>query len=485
MLQEILKGDWKFDGVVISDWDATHNTDEAALNGLDLEMGTDSWNAGVKKMSPENCFMGNKYMEKIKTGELPVQSLDDKVRRILRLMLRTSMRKDKGLGCMTNEAHYSTAEEIGNEAIVLLQNRNSLLPLRSGAKKILVVGDNAKRMLNEGGNSSELKAKDMISPLQGLIDEYGDKVVYTLGYSAGESVYGRAKGVDKATGDSLIAKATEMAKDADVVIFVGGLNKNEQQDCEGADRISYSLPFRQNELIESLYKANKNIVALLLCGTAVEIPWSDKVPAILNCWYLGSMGGKSIANVVSGKTNPSGKLPFTIGKKLNDYGSHSYDKLCFPGENGRVEYKEDILVGYRWFDTKNITPLFAFGHGKSYTQFSYGKPDLSSKSITDSKGLTVRIPVKNAGKRAGKEVVQLYVGEDNSKVLRPEKELKHFKKVMIQPGETEIVEFSISADDLKYYSDTDKCWKADKGNFTVSIGSSSADIRQKIKIVYE
>lgn len=492
MLNQILKKDWGFDGVVITDWGGAHDTEEAALNGLDIEMG--SYTNGLTSESEfgyDDYYLGKAYLKMIKEGKIPESVVNDKVARILRLIFRTAMNRNKPYGAICSEEHYATAEQIGNEGIVLLKNApvtkkgTALLPLKSDYQNILVVGDNAVRKLNEGGGSSELKVKDMVSPLDGLRALYGDKVKYAKGYTAGRSMYGRADQIPQSIEDSLRAEAVSMAKNADVVVLVGGLNKNHFQDCEGGDRLQYGLPFGQDKLIEELQAVNKNIVLVLLSGNAVEMPWVDKIPAIVQGWYLGSMGGKSIANVLSGKVNPSGKLPFSFPAKLTDCGAHAFDELSYPGDSIKQEYKEDILVGYRWHDTKKIPAAFAFGHGLSYTQFEYGKAIASAKEMTDNSTLEISVKVKNVGAVAGKEVVQLYIGDEKCSVLRPLKELKHFKKVVLNPGEEKDVTFSITANDLKFYDENKKDWVAEAGKFKAYIGSSSTDIRTIVSFVLE
>ena len=393
---------------------------------------------------------------------------------------------------MTSEEHYKAAREIGNEGIVLLKNAPAtaskgtsrqknvapLLPLDAAKyQRILVVGDNAVRLLNEGGGSSELKVKDMVSPLDGIRSLYGDKVAYTQGYAAGRPMYGRTEEIPQAVTDSLRTAATELAKDADLVILFGGLNKNHFQDCEAGDRLTYGLPFGQNELIESLLGVNKNLVLVLLSGNAVEMPWLDKVPAIVQGWYLGSMGGNSLADILSGAVNPSGKLPFSFPVKLTDCGAHAFDELSYPGDSIKQVYKEDILVGYRWHDTKKTPALFPFGYGLSYTTFAYGKPVASAKTIAADGTLTVTIPVKNTGSVAGKEVVQLYIGDEKCSVLRPVKELKAFRKIALAPGEEKEVSFIITPEDLKFYDEVAGEWTAEPGKFKAYIGASSADVR--------
>ena len=484
-LNKILKGDWKFDGCVITDWGGAHDTYEAAVNGLDIEMG--SYTNGLTSESAftyNDYYLANPYLQMLKDGKVPMSTIDDKASRILRLIFRTAMNRQKPYGSVATEEHYAAAREIGNEGIVLLKNAPvvkkgaPLLPIDAAKyKNILVVGDNAVRLLNQGGGSSELKVKDMVSPLDGLRAAYGDKVAYAKGYAAGRPMYGRADEIPQNVVDSLRAEAVEMAKKADLVVLVGGLNKNHFQDCEGGDRLEYGLPFGQDELIEALLGVNKNLVLVLLSGNAVEMPWVSRVPAIVQGWYLGSMGGKSLADILSGAVNPSGKLPFSFPAKLTDCGAHAFDELSYPGDSIKQEYKEDILVGYRWHDTKKIPALFPFGHGLSYTTFTYGKPVASAKTMAADGTLTVTVAVKNTGSIAGKEIVQLYVGDDKCSVLRPVKELKHFAKVALAPGEEKSVTFTLTPDDLKFYDEASAAWKYESGKFKAYVCASSADVR--------
>ncbi|RGX95543.1 glycosyl hydrolase [Bacteroides uniformis] len=484
-LNKILKDDWKFDGCVITDWGGAHDTYEAAVNGLDIEMG--SYTNGLTSESVftyNDYYLANPYLQMLKDGKVPMSTIDDKASRILRLIFRTAMNRQKPYGSVATEEHYAAAREIGNEGIVLLKNAPvikkgaPLLPIDAAKyQNILVVGDNAVRLLNQGGGSSELKVKDMVSPLDGLRAVYGDKVAYAKGYAAGRPMYGRADEIPQNVVDSLRAEAVEMAKKADLVVLVGGLNKNHFQDCEGGDRLEYGLPFGQDELIEALLGVNKNLVLVLLSGNAVEMPWVSRVPAIVQGWYLGSMGGKSLADILSGAVNPSGKLPFSFPAKLTDCGAHAFDELSYPGDSIKQEYKEDILVGYRWHDTKKIPALFPFGHGLSYTTFTYGKPMASAKAMAADGMLTVTVAVKNTGSIAGKEIVQLYVGDDKCSVLRPVKELKHFAKVALAPGEEKSVTFTLTPDDLKFYDEASAAWKYEPGKFKAYVCASSADVR--------
>ena len=489
LLNKILKQDWKFDGCVITDWGGAHDTREAALGGLDIEMG--SYTNGLTSESAftyDDYYLARPYLKMLQSGEVPLSTIDDKASRILRLIFRTAMNRQKPYGAICTDEHYAAAREIGSEGIVLLKNapvakkENPLLPLvADNYRRILVVGDNAVRLLNEGGGSSELKVKDMVSPLDGLRALYGDKVEFVQGYKAGRPMYGRADEVPVAEEEALRAEAVERARQADLVILVGGLNKNHFQDCEGGDRQYFHLPFGQDKLIEELLAVNPRLVLVLLSGNAVEMPWVDRVPAIVQGWYLGSMGGRSLADVLSGQVNPSGKLPFSFPRRLTDCGAHAFDALSYPGDSIREEYKEDILVGYRWHDTKKIPALFPFGHGLSYTTFSYGKPVASAKEMTPDGTLTIRLTVKNSGTCAGKEVVQLYVGDDKCSVLRPVKELKRFTKVALAPGEEREVTFTLTADDLKFYDEASASWKAEPGRFTAYIAASSADVRGRVQ----
>ena len=484
-LNKILKDDWKFDGCVITDWGGAHDTYEAAVNGLDIEMG--SYTNGLTSESVftyNDYYLASPYLQMLKDGKVPMSTIDDKASRILRLIFRTAMNRQKPYGSVATEEHYAAAREIGNEGIVLLKNAPvvkkgaPLLPIDAAKyQNILVVGDNAVRLLNQGGGSSELKVKDMVSPLDGLRAVYGDKVAYAKGYAAGRPMYGRADEIPQNVVDSLRAEAVEMAKKADLVVLVGGLNKNHFQDCEGGDRLEYGLPFGQDELIEALLGVNKNLVLVILSGNAVEMPWVSRVPAIVQGWYLGSMGGKSLADILSGAVNPSGKLPFSFPAKLTDCGAHAFDELSYPGDSIKQEYKEDILVGYRWHDTKKIPALFPFGHGLSYTTFTYGKPVASAKVMAADGTLTLTVAVKNTGSVAGKEIVQLYIGDDKCSVLRPVKELKHFAKVALAPGEEKNVTFTLTPDDLKFYDEASAAWKYEPGKFKAYVCASSADVR--------
>lgn len=489
---KILKGEWNFDGCVISDWGATHDTYEAAMYGLDIEMG--SYTDGLVAESEfgyDDYYLGKKYRKMIKEGKIPMEVVDEKAARVLRLIFRTSMNRQRGFGAMNSEEHENVAYEIATEGIVLLKNdkatnKKQLLPVNAGqCNKILIVGDNATRNLTQGGGSSELKAKKVISPLDAFRKRFKDKIIYSQGYTAGENIYGEHSKILQVTADSLRNDAVQKAKDADIVIFIGGLNKNYQQDSEGGDRISYGLPYGQNELIDELYKVNKNVVVVIVSGNAVEMPWVNRVPSIVQSWYLGSIGGEALADVLTGKVTPSGKLPFSYPKKLEDCPAHYYGNMSYPGDSISQEYKEDILVGYRWYDTKKVEPLFPFGYGMSYTSFDYGKLQASRKSISENDTLQISLTVKNSGHVDGKEIVQLYIGDEKCSVLRPVKELKEFAKVELKAGEEKQISFYIDADDLKFYDDKRNEWVVESGKFKAYVGASSADIRGVVEFEYK
>lgn len=487
---DILKGEWKFDGCVVTDWGAAHDTYEAAMYGLDLEMG--SYTNGLTSESEfgyDDYYLGKAYLRMIKEGKIPMEVVDDKAARVLRLIFRTSMNRNKPFGSIATPEHYRTAYEVATEGTVLLKNGNGkrqkgLLPIQPRAyKRILVVGDNAVRNLMQGGGSSELKVKDFISPLQGLREKFGN-VEYAQGYAAGRPMYGHVDEIPLSVMDSLREDAVRKAADADLVIYVGGLNKNHLQDCEAGDRVSYHLPFGQDELIQALFEVNKNMVVVLMSGNAVAMPWLDEIPSVVQTWYLGTMTGKALADVLSGDVNPSGKLPFTFPAKIEDCPAHAFDALCYPGDSIKEIYREDILVGYRWYDTKNVEPLFPFGYGLSYTAFEYGKLKLSSDEMNASGSIQLSCTVKNVGDVAGKEVVQLYVGDEKCSVLRPLKELKGFQKISLQPGEEKSVTFTITPDMLEFFDDKRHEWCAEPGKFKLYVGASSSDIRGIREFVY-
>ena len=494
ILNDILKGEWGFDGAVISDWGGTHDTEQAIHNGLDLEFG--SWTDGLSQGTNnayDNYYLAMPYLKLIKAGKVGTKELDEKARRVLRLMYRTVMDNNRPYGSLCSPEHSEAARHIGEEGIVLLANRGNVLPMKlDGRKKVAVIGENAIKMMTVGGGSSSLKAKYEISPLDGLRKRLAGKadVVYARGY-VGDTT-GEYNGVttgqnlaDDRTPEQLIAEAVDVAKDADYVIFVGGLNKDNHQDCEDSDRAGLELPYNQDAVIEALAAVNPNLIVVNISGNAVAMPWVDKVPAIVQAWFLGSEGGNALASVLTGDVNPSGKLPMTFPARLSDVGAHAVGQ--YPGtprNDGSnivdIEYREGIFVGYRWADKNKIQPLFPFGHGLSYTTFDYGKATIDKTEGTADDVFTVSIPVTNTGDRAGREIVQLYVSDLKTTLPRPVKELKGFKKISLEPGQAETVTFEISRDDLSYFDADKHAWVVDPGKFEALVGASSRDIRSKV-----
>ena len=482
---DILKGEWGFDGCVVTDWGAAHDTYEAAMYGLDLELGT--YTNGLTSNSDlgyDDYYLGNAYLKMVKEGKIPMEVVDDKASRVLRLIFRTAMGENDKFGAMSNDSHYETAYKIATEGIVLLKNENkfdgeSLLPIHKGKyKRILVVGDNAVRNLMMGGGSSELKPKKVITPLEALTEKFGkDCIAFSQGYMASRPMFDRADVIPQSVVDSLYKAAIAEAEKSDLVIFMGGLNKNYQQDCEGDDRQTFQLPYEQDKLINGILKVNKKVVVVLTSGNAVDMPWLGNVPSLVQSWYLGSIGGKALADVITGDVTPSGKLPFSYPARLEDCPAHYYGEISYPGDSIRQEYKEDILVGYRWYDTKKIKPLFPFGYGLSYTQFEYEKPEISSNIMKSDDIIEIKCTVKNVGSVTGKEIVQLYIGDEKCSVLRPLKELKDFCKITLKPGESKEVLFSIDKDELMFFDDELHEWKAEPGKFKAYIGSSSKDTK--------
>ena len=484
ILNKILKTDWKYDGVLISDWSSAHSTLESAMYGLDIEMGTGTDGLGTTTANHyDHYYLATPFLEAIKKGEIPESYVDEKVRRILRLMYRTNMKQSRPLGRVNNKEHHEVARKVAAEGIVLLKNTNNFFPIEDNAEiTIAVIGENATRNMTKGGGSSELKPQFEISPLQGIQERYKKaKIIHTMGYESGRSEYDKVHpGLLNA--DSLKIAAIEFAKKADVVLFIGGLNKSHHQDSEGDDRLQYQLPFGQNELIQEIKNVNPNLGVLLLTGNAVEMPWLKEVDGIIQTWYLGSMAGHAIADVLSGDINPSGKLPFSFPKQLKDNAAHSFGATSYPGVNLNQTYKEDILVGYRWHDTKKIEPQFAFGHGMSYTNFEISEVKTNKKEYSNSEDIVVSCSLKNTGNREGAEVIQVYVGKPKSKVTRALKELKGFQKINLTKGEKAQVTITIPVSSLHYYNEEISSWDLETGTYHIYVGNASNNIVEKIKI---
>ncbi len=482
LLNDILKGEWGFDGVAISDWGGVHDTKEAVEHGLDMEFG--SWTNGLNwgaSNAYDSYFLAQPYLELLRRGEADMATLDDKAGRVLKLIFRTAMNTRKPFGSMNSPEHLSAARRIAGEGMVLLKNEGAVLPIDlDAAKKILVVGENAVKMMTVGGGSSSLKVRREYTPLEGLRIAAGDKaeVLYERGYVG--DVTGDYNGVvtgqdlsESRSEEQLIADAVAAARDADAVVFVGGLNKSDYQDCEGHDRQQYNLPYAQDRVIEALAAANPRLAVVLVSGNAVAMPWIGRVPAVLEAWFSGSEAGNALADVLFGAVNPSGKLPFTFPVKLDDNSAHHFEAYT---TGPATTYTEGLLVGYRWHDAKAIEPLFAFGHGLSYTSFELSNLRLSKPSMTAQGSLQVIVDVKNNGDREGAEVVQLYIGDNESTLVRPVKELKGFKKVHLAAGQTATVTLDITPEMLQYFDDRAHAWVAEKGTFTAHVGTASDNI---------
>ena len=520
LMNEVLKGEWGFDGVVISDWGGTQSTEEAIHNSLDLEYGT--WTDGLKMgltNAYDNYYLANPYMQLIQQGKVGTNELDDKVRRVLRMIMRTSMNPFRPFGALNSEAHIAAARQIGAESIVLLKNDQQLLPIKAkSGSKILVVGENAIKMMTVGGGSSSLKVQHEISPLDGIrarLSGTGITVEYERGYVG--DVGGEYNGVttgqdlrDARSAEQLIADAVAKARQADVVIFIGGLNKADHQDAEGSDRMQYGLPYGQDAVIEALYDANPRLVVVNISGNPVAMPWAQRVPAILQDWYLGSEAGNSLADVLMGDVSPSGHLPMTWYASLDQcpvFAAHdakgrrlkrqpaasatSIEELMainperYPGikaegkDQWDLQYSEGLYVGYRYVDQHRLQPLFPFGHGLSYTTFS-----IANARVTMQDGQPqVTVQVTNLGDVAGAEVVQVYVHAVKGHVEHPEKELKAFKKVYLEPGQSQSVTLSLSPRAFQYYDVQQHGWTSEAGRYQLLIGTSSRDIRQQLDIV--
>ncbi|MDB5200820.1 MAG: glycoside hydrolase family 3 [Ferruginibacter sp.] len=479
LLNQILKKEWGFKGLVMSDWDAVHNTMEALWNGMDLEMGTDLHMLPNPDYS--KFFLGDTVVALVKSGRFPEYLLDEKVRRILYVMYKTNMINGKPLkGEYNTKAHQQTAAKVAEEGIVLLKNQNNFLPLdRSKIKSIAVIGYNAERKQSMGGGSSQIRAFYEVTPLAGIRNMAGNiKVNYAQGYDIKR---------DGGANDAMIAEAVEAAKKSDVVIMVGGWThgfrydvwKDNAFDAEDIDKVDMQMPFGQNELLKAVMKANPKTVVVLMGGGAIDMTqWIDQAPAILQAWYAGMEGGNAMAKIIFGQINPSGKLPMSFPKKLEDHGSQKLGE--YPGDTTHlsVHYMDDIYVGYRYYDTYKVEPQFAFGHGLSYTTFAYSNLRLT----TSGKRATATFTIKNTGKTAGAETVQLYVHQDKSALPRPEKELKGFNKVSLNPGEEKTISIEMDEDAFRYFSDVTNQWVMEPGSFQVLLGSSSRDIRLSGKI---
>jgi beta-glucosidase len=480
LLNQILKTEWGFQGAVISDWGGTHNTREAALYGLDLQMGV--------RAPHDECYLGRPFREGLQKGEYPMSVLDDKVRRNLRMLFASRGLDGRSSGSVNTPAHLAVSRQIAAEGIVLLKNSAGLLPVDlSKYQSIAVIGENAVLKFAPGHNSAGVKSFKEVTALDGILARVGGaaNVQYSQGFRQPEFHWGKKRDqagvrtgdIDAATPEqaqALAERALRAARESDLVIFIGGLTHQSFADDEGVDRRDLSLPAHQDDLIARLAEINPHLVVVLVSGSPVAMPWLERAPALVQAWYGGSEAGTALASVLFGDVNPSGKLPCTYPKSLADEPAHQGGKRTYPGENGTVHYDEGLLVGYRWFDAKNVEPLFPFGFGLSYTTFTYG----NLKVIGDgSATATVECEITNSGAREGAEVVQVYVQPKKPSVLRPVKELKGFAKINLKPGETKTIHVPLNDRSFAYYSPEKKGWVAEAGEFGILVGASSREIR--------
>lgn len=440
LVRKILRNEWGFDGVYVTDWGAAHSTVPSMEAGLDLEMGT-----LIDKY--EDWYYANPLIEAVKSGKIPMSLVDEKVGDVLRVMIKTNVldpKKRFGPGSMNTKEHQQATYDAAAEAIVLLKNQNNLLPLDfSSIKSLAVIGDNATRKHSNGGLSSEIKAVYEVTPLEALRAKWGDKVDirFAQGYEKLSTfVEGSNNGQSSGTfssktqeSDALLKEAVEVARTSDVALLVCGLNHD--YDTESFDRLNMDIPYGQVELIQEVVKANPRTIVVMIAGSPLNMAAVDICsPAIVWAWFNGMEGGNALVDVLSGKVNPSGKMPFTTPVSLDQSPAHALGN--FPGRDLKVNYEEDILVGYRWFDTKGLPVVYPFGYGLSYTTFNYSNLNTDKKTYDQADTIQATFTLTNTGDREGAEVAQLYVSDPVCSVMRPVKELKGFKKVFLKPGES-------------------------------------------------
>ncbi len=492
LLNEVLREKWGYDGVVISDWGGVHDTKLAVESALDIEMDVTN--------EFDNYFMANPLLEKVKSGEVSEELIDDKVRNVLRLMLRIKMigeeKNTRKSGCYNTREHQDMVREIAEESLILLKNEDNILPLDAKkVGKVAVIGANANRVHADGGGSAEIKALYEITPLMGIKKLLGGNVdvkyapgYYVPGKGARPEISWQAdstKTVDengvqvsliseeerKLRGEKCLKEAIELVKDSDTVIFVGGLDHD--YDVEGLDRGNMKLPYEQNKVLEEILKIKPDTVVVMYAGSPVEMPWLEETKALLWSYYAGMEGGTAIADVLFGTVNPSGKLAETFIKSLEQCPAKKGETF---GKKDSTVYKEGIMVGYRHYNTENTDVNFCFGHGKSFTSFTYNNLKISESE--DKENIEVFCDITNEGNIAGKEIVQLYVAPKNeSKFARPFHELKAFEKIELEKKETKTIKFILNRKDFSCYDVDEKAFVSVSGEYELQIGASSRDIR--------
>ncbi len=469
LLTELAREEWGFDGIFITDWGGLHDTKEGIEAGMDIEMACSPYF--------DNYYFAKPLQKMIESGEIKEELLDNMIKRILKVMFKLKMfdPDNRKKGAYNAPENRKDSYKVARESIVLLKNDKNILPLsEKQVKKLAVIGENAEYLHAGSGGSSGVRALYEINPLMGLKMFLGGnvKVEYAQGYSSNE---GDPKKLQK-----LAEEAYELAAKHDIVIYVGGLNH--PFESESYDRKDMKLPYGQDELIKKLLEINPDTIIVNMSGAPVEMrEWIDSASTVVQYWYSGSEGGTALAEVLFGKVNPSGKLPTTFPKSLEDTPVSRFGE--YPGDE-TVHYNEGIFVGYRYYDTYDVEPEFCFGHGLSYTTFEYDDLKVEAKRTEQRDGITVDVSLKvtNTGCMAGAEVVQLYVSDPECSVPRPSKELKGFRKVYLKPGETKKVKLTLSTEDFCYYSNEKSDWVYEDGDFDLLIGSSLRDIRLKARI---
>lgn len=486
LVRKILRNEWGFDGVYVTDWGAAHSTVPSMEAGLDVEMGT-----LIDKY--EDWYYANPLIEAVKSGKVPMSLVDEKVGDVLRVMIKTNVldpKKRFGPGSMNTKEHQQATYDAAAEAIVLLKNQNNLLPLDfSSIKSLAVIGDNATRKHSNGGLSSEIKAVYEVTPLGALRAKWGDKVDirFAQGYEKLSTfVEGSNNGQSSGTfssktqeSDALLKEAVEVARTSDVALLVCGLNHD--YDTESFDRLNMDIPYGQVKLIQEVVKANPRTIVVMIAGSPLNMAAVDICsPAIVWAWFNGMEGGNALVDVLSGKVNPSGKMPFTTPVSLDQSPAHALGN--FPGRDLKVNYEEDILVGYRWFDTKGLPVVYPFGYGLSYTTFDYSNLNTDKETYDQADTIQATFTLTNTGDREGAEVAQLYVSDPVCSVMRPVKELKGFKKVFLKPGESRRITLDIPVSSLAFYSEAQSQFVVEPGEFILQLGASASDIKQRISV---
>jgi beta-glucosidase len=448
----------------MSDWGGTHSTVASAMNGLDVEMGT-------------ALYFNSALVDSVKAGLVPESVIDEKVKSILRLYF-FSIRKPypEGNPEISTPEHNKIAYDVASQSIVLLKNSRNILPLKvENLKTIAVIGENAIQTHAQGGFGAGVKARVEITPLKGLQQCLGNsvKIEFAQGYRS-KFVAGKRFVPDNSTDQKLIDEAVKKAANADaVLLFVGN---NREVETESVDRQQYQFPFSQDNLIRAVCAVNPNTVVIVVAGAPSDLNVADSsASALVWSWFNGSQAGTALADVLTGKINPSGRLPFTIPAKLNDSPAHSLG--IFPGDTVTT-YSEGIFVGYRWFDNNNITPKFPFGYGLSYTDFEYSDLATDRKKYGKNDSIRISLNISNTGKRDGLETVQIYVSQPDAPVKKPVRELKAFKKVAVPAGESAKVNLLIAVADLAWFDEERMSWTVSPGKYLIAAGKSSRDIHK-------